>query len=203
MPMADPGDVAPGLRLPIAHPTAVSLRFDSPVLSIVSKSDLFSDQLSSLDSSSPSSSRQTESPTAPQLSVTTMVERLRSAIWGPPSIERTLLIKLDSTILIYFSLLWFLFGINRASYSTAYISGMDQALNFQGKDFNYMNTIFIVTYAVFQIPSTSLLTIAPPRYVFVAANTLWSILTLVTFRVERVWQVFVLNGFEGALSAVC
>jgi len=111
--------------------------------------------------------------------------------------------KLDSTILIYFSLIWFLFGINRASYSTAYISGMDKALNFKGKDYNYMNTIFIVNYAVFQIPSTALLTIAPPRYVFVAANTLWSILTLITFRVEKVWQVFVLNGFEGALSAVC
>ena len=80
---------------------------------------------------------------------------------------------------------------------------MKEALNFQGKQYNYMNTTFIVTYAVFQMPSTSLLTVLPPRYVFVAANTLWSILTLITFRVERVWQVFVLNGFEGALSAIC
>ena len=131
------------------------------------------------------------------------ISRLKTAIWGPPGVERSLLIKLDSTVLVYFSLIWFLFGINRASYSTAYISGMKEALNFQGKQYNYMNTTFIVTYAVFQMPSTSLLTILPPRYVFVAANTLWSILTLITFRVERVWQVFVLNGFEGALSAIC
>ncbi|KIV79645.1 hypothetical protein, variant [Exophiala sideris] len=128
---------------------------------------------------------------------------LKTAIWGPPGVERSLLIKLDSTVLVYFSLIWFLFGINRASYSTAYISGMKEALNFQGKQYNYMNTTFIVTYAVFQMPSTSLLTILRPRYVFVAANTLWAILTLITFRVDRVWQVFVLNGFEGALSAVC
>lgn len=132
-----------------------------------------------------------------------ITDKFLDAIWGPPSTTRTLLIKLDFTVLIYFSLIWFLFGINRASYSTAYISGMDKALNFQGKDFNYMTTIYIVTYAVFQMPSTSLLTIARPKYVFVAANTLWSILTLVTFRVDRVWQVFVLNAFEGALSAIC
>lgn len=131
------------------------------------------------------------------------LSRFKTAIWGAPSADRSLLIKLDFSILIYFSLIWFLFGINRASYSTAYISGMGEALHFHGKDFNYMHTIYIVTYAVFQMPSTALLTIAPPRYVFVAANTLWAILTLVTFRVEHVYQVFVLNAFEGALSAIC
>jgi ACS family pantothenate transporter-like MFS transporter len=52
-------------------------------------------------------------------------------LWGPPSTERSLLIKLDFTLLLYFSIIWFLFGINRASYSTAYISGMKEDLNFQ------------------------------------------------------------------------
>ncbi|KAL1873004.1 hypothetical protein Daus18300_004145 [Diaporthe australafricana] len=127
---------------------------------------------------------------------------LKTAIWGPPSVERSLLIKLDSTILIYFSLIWFLFGINRASYSTAYISGMKEDVGFQGKDFNYMSTIYLVCYAVMQMPSTAALTIIRPRYVFVLANTVWSVLTLITFRVDHVWQVFVLNGFEGAFSAI-
>lgn len=130
------------------------------------------------------------------------LSRLATAIWGPPSVERSLLMKLDSTVLIYFSLIWFLFGINRASYSTAYISGMKEDLNFQGKDFNYMTTIYLVCYAVMQMPSTSALTIVRPKYVFVLANTAWSVLTLITFRVERVWQIFVLNGFEGAFSAI-
>uniref|UniRef100_L2FUF1 Pantothenate transporter n=1 Tax=Colletotrichum fructicola (strain Nara gc5) TaxID=1213859 RepID=L2FUF1_COLFN len=131
-----------------------------------------------------------------------MASRIKTALWGPPSVERSLLIKLDFTVLIYFSVVWFLFGINRASYSTAYISGMKEDLNFQGKDFNYMHTIYLVTYAVFQIPSTSILTIVKPRYVFVAANTVWSVLTLVTFRATHVYQVFILNGFEGAFSAI-
>ncbi|KAF2212836.1 hypothetical protein CERZMDRAFT_67755 [Cercospora zeae-maydis SCOH1-5] len=123
-------------------------------------------------------------------------------LWGPPSTERSLLIKLDFTLLLYFSIIWFLFGINRSSYSTAYISGMKEDLNFQGKDYNYMTTIYLITYAIFQIPSTSLLTVLKPRYVFVAANTIWSVLTLVTFRAEKVWHVFVLNAFEGAFSAI-
>lgn len=62
-----------------------------------------------------------------------MASRIKTALWGPPSVERSLLIKLDFTVLIYFSVVWFLFGINRASYSTAYISGMKEDLNFQGK----------------------------------------------------------------------
>ncbi|KAM3414747.1 hypothetical protein BST61_g9900 [Cercospora zeina] len=123
-------------------------------------------------------------------------------LWGPPSTERSLLIKLDFTLLLYFSIIWFLFGINRSSYSTAYISGMKEDVDFQGKDYNYMTTIYLITYAIFQIPSTSLLTILKPRYVFVAANTIWSVLTLVTFRAEKVWQIFVLNAFEGAFSAI-
>ncbi|KAK2026427.1 major facilitator superfamily transporter [Colletotrichum zoysiae] len=131
-----------------------------------------------------------------------MPSRVADALWGPPSVQRSLLIKLDFTVLIYFSVVWFLFGVNRASYNTAYISGMKEDLHFQGKDFNYMHTIYLVTYAVFQIPSTSVLTVFRPRYVFVAANTVWSVLTLVTFRATHVYQVFILNAFEGAFSAI-
>ena len=130
------------------------------------------------------------------------LSRIKTALWGPPSTERSLLMKLDGTVLVYFSVIWFLFGVNRASYSTAYISGMREDLGFHGRDFNYMSTVFLVFYAVCQVPSTALLTLARPRHVFVAANTVWSVCTLITFRVDRVWQVLVLNGFEGAFSAI-
>lgn len=61
------------------------------------------------------------------------ISKIKTVLWGPSSVERTLVIKLDSTILPYFSLIWFLFGVNRASYSHAYISGMKEDLGFQGK----------------------------------------------------------------------
>lgn len=79
---------------------------------------------------------------------------------------------------------------------------MKEAVGFEGKDYNYMNTVFLVTYAVFQMPATSLLTIARPKYVFVGANVIWSVLTLITFRMDHVYQFFILQAFEGAFSAI-
>jgi ACS family pantothenate transporter-like MFS transporter len=128
--------------------------------------------------------------------------RLRSFLWGNDPKDAALLIKLDFTILPYFSLIWFLFGLSRSSYSSAYISGMKGALDFKGKDFNYLGTTYLVVYAVCQMPGTSLLTILPPRYVFVAANVTWSVLTLITFKMNHVWQIILLNAFEGGFSAI-
>ncbi|KAF1356170.1 putative pantothenate transporter [Delphinella strobiligena] len=65
-----------------------------------------------------------------------------------------------------------------------------------------MNPVFLVTYSVFQMPATSLLTIAPPKYVFVGANVVWSVFTLITFRMDHVYQFFILQAFEGAFSAI-
>ncbi|RAL00168.1 pantothenate transporter [Aspergillus ibericus CBS 121593] len=128
--------------------------------------------------------------------------RLAIWLWGPDPKDRALLAKLDVTLLPYFSLIWFLFGITRASYSSAYISGMKEALGFEGKEYNYMNTAYLVVYAVFQMPGTSLLTVVRPKYVFVAANVTWSILTLITYKMTRAWQVILLNAIEGGFSAV-
>jgi hypothetical protein len=128
--------------------------------------------------------------------------KLKSVLWGDKPEDVSLLIKLDFTILPYFSLIWFLFGLSRSSYGTAYISGMKEDLHFKGKDFNYLNTTYLVVYAVCQMPATSLLTIAPPKYIFVAANVTWSVLTLITFKMDHVWQIIVSNAFEGGFSAV-
>jgi len=127
---------------------------------------------------------------------------LRSFLWGGDPKDAALLIKLDFTILPYFSLIWFLFGLSRSSYGSAYISGMKEALDFKGKDFNYLSTAYLVVYAVCQMPGTSLLTIAKPKYVFVIANVTWSVLTLITFKMNHVWQIILLNALEGGFSAI-
>ncbi|OQE17534.1 hypothetical protein PENSTE_c020G07749 [Penicillium steckii] len=129
-------------------------------------------------------------------------KKLAIWLWGPDKKDRNLLVKLDITLLPYFSLIWFLFGVTRASYNTAYISGMKEALGFQGKEYNYMHTSYLVVYAVCQMPGTSLLTIVRPKYVFVTANVTWSVLTLITCRMTRAWQVILLNAIEGGFSAI-
>ncbi|KAJ5892402.1 pantothenate transporter [Penicillium tannophilum] len=131
-----------------------------------------------------------------------VLTKLAIWLWGPDAKDRALLSKLDVTLLPYFSLIWFLFGITRASYSSAYISGMKEALGFEGKQYNYMNTAYLVVYAVCQIPGTSLLTILRPKYVFVTANLTWSVLTLITYKMTHAWQVIVLNAIEGGFSAI-
>ncbi|CAG8193443.1 unnamed protein product [Penicillium olsonii] len=133
-----------------------------------------------------------------------MAVRTKLAIWlwGPGAKDRALLSKLDVTLLPYFSLIWFLFGVTRASYSSAYISGMKEDLGFQGKEYNYMTTAYLVVYAVCQMPGTSLLTIYRPKYVFVTANVTWSVLTLITYKMKHAWQVIVLNAIEGGFSAI-
>lgn len=73
----------------------------------------------------------TPEPTAKPSGEGISLRKTIAKLWGPPSTERSLLIKLDFTLLLYFSIIWFLFGVNRASYSTAYISGMKEDLNFQ------------------------------------------------------------------------
>jgi ACS family pantothenate transporter-like MFS transporter len=128
--------------------------------------------------------------------------RVKSFLWGSDSKDAALVIKLDFTILPYFSLIWFLFGLSRSSYGSAYISGMKEALNFKGKDYNYLSTTYLIVYAVCQMPGTSLLTIAKPKYVFITANVTWSVLTLITFKMSHVWQIILLNAFEGGFSAI-
>ncbi|KAH8807622.1 pantothenate transporter [Xylogone sp. PMI_703] len=130
------------------------------------------------------------------------LSKLRVWLWGADPKDANLLIKLDFTILPYFSIIWFLFGLSRSCYSSAYISGMREALGFKGKDFNYLNTTYLVVYAACQMPGTSLLTVAPPKYVFVGANVVWSVLTLITFKMQHVWQIILLNAFEGGFSAI-
>ncbi|KAJ5885224.1 pantothenate transporter [Penicillium taxi] len=129
-------------------------------------------------------------------------EKFKIRVWGTDPKDRALVSKLDVTLLPYFSLIWFLFGVTRASYSSAYISGMKEALGFKGKEYNYMSTAYLVVYAVCQMPGTSLLTIARPKYIFVTANVSWSVLTLITYKMTHAYQVIILNAIEGGFSAI-
>jgi ACS family pantothenate transporter-like MFS transporter len=72
---------------------------------------------------------------------------------------------------------------------------MKEALEFKGKDFNYLSTSYLVIYSAFQMPSASFLTIAKQKYVFVTANVTWSVLKLITFKMNLVWQTILLHAF--------
>ncbi|OWP00687.1 permease of the major facilitator superfamily [Marssonina coronariae] len=78
---------------------------------------------------------------------------------------------------------------------------MREDVGFQGKDYNYMSTTYLVVYAVCKMPGTALFTILPPEYVFTTASIAWS-MTLNTFKMNHVRQIIMLNAFEGGFSAI-
>lgn len=124
-------------------------------------------------------------------------------LYGGDKQHAALLAKLDLSLLPYFSLIYFLFNLERSSYAHAYISGMKEDVGFVGKQYNYMNTCFLVGFAVFQAPFTTLLSIFPPRWVFFICNLGWAILTLISFRMNHVYQFYIINLFEGILTSGC
>lgn len=69
--------------------------------------------------------------------------KLREVIWGAPAAtkaERHLLLKIDFFILTYVCLMYWCNYLDRANLNNAYVSGMREALNFQGTDLNKINT---------------------------------------------------------------
>lgn len=129
-----------------------------------------------------------------------MPQKLLHFLYGF-SPDRNLLWKLDLTLVPFFGVMFFLFNMERATYSTAYISGMGEDVGFVGKQYNYMVTCFLVGFAVSQAPFTILLGTTRPKYVFFIANLLWALLTLVSYRLTHVYQFFVVNLLEGIFSS--
>lgn len=69
--------------------------------------------------------------------------KLRQVAWGAPAAtkaERHLILKIDFFILTYVCLMYWSNYLDRANLNNAYVSGMREALNFQGTQLNQVNT---------------------------------------------------------------
>lgn len=56
--------------------------------------------------------------------------------------ERRLLLKLDGLIMVFVFLAYWAKTLDSSSASTAYVSGMKEALNMNGNELNYLNTVY-------------------------------------------------------------
>lgn len=71
------------------------------------------------------------------------LSKLREVVWGKPAAthaERTLLVKLDLVILSFCCLMYWVNYLDRMNLNNAYVSGMKEDLDFQGKQLNVINT---------------------------------------------------------------
>ena len=129
---------------------------------------------------------------------------IRNVLWGvPPSDpkERRYLFKLDTFVLTYVCLLYWVNYLDRANIANAYVSGMREELNLSGKDFNVINTIFYIGYILTMIPHNLILLKIRPRYWLTFCASAWSLLTLGTYKVNYFWQICVIRFIQGTFES--
>ncbi|KAF4763739.1 hypothetical protein HAV15_001512 [Penicillium sp. str.  len=111
--------------------------------------------------------------------------------------ERRLLFKLDSAILTFVSLGYFIKYLDQININNAFVSGMKEDLGMYGNELNYMQTCWTIGYVIGEIPSNILLTRIKPRYWIPAMELLWTVLTMSLSRCNTPTQFYVLRFFVG------
>ena len=150
--------------------------------------------------------------------------KLREIVWGKPAAteaERKLIVKLDTVILSFCCLMYWVNYLDRMNLNNAYVSGMREDLGFHGKQLNVINTsksprsarnikclilpqfllwltwtVFYAGYVVGQIPNNLALQKLPPRIYFPACVIGWGLLTLGTGFVHHPWQIMIIRFFQ-------
>ncbi|EOO00318.1 putative mfs general substrate transporter protein [Phaeoacremonium minimum UCRPA7] len=127
-------------------------------------------------------------------------------IWHPKgtsSSEKKLLFKIDFFILTYGCLAYFAKWLDQANLSNAYVSGMKEDLEMFGTEFNLATTCFQVGQILGPIPANILLTWIPPRMLLPGLEFIWAILTIGTYAVTSVHQLYPIRFFIGFLEGSC
>ncbi|EEH44829.1 uncharacterized protein PADG_01118 [Paracoccidioides brasiliensis Pb18] len=111
--------------------------------------------------------------------------------------EAALLRKIDFFILTFCCLMYFANYLDRSNLNNAYVSGMKEDLNFQGKQLNLINTIFTVGYILGQVPSNLALIYFKPRIFFPCMMLFWGGLTMITAAVKNPQSIMAIRFFLG------
>ncbi|ROW06049.1 hypothetical protein VMCG_04488 [Cytospora schulzeri] len=119
---------------------------------------------------------------------------------GVPTSEKKLLFKIDCAILTYGCLAYFAKWLDQSNLSNAYVSGMKEDLNMVGTDYNLATTCFSVGQIIGPIPANLLLTWVPPRILLPGLELIWALLTIGTYAVKNVNQLYPLRFFIGFLE---
>lgn len=90
--------------------------------------------------------------------------------------------------------------IPEANLSNAYVSGMKEDLQMYSNEYNTATTLFLIGSIIGGIPSNVLITYLPPRYILPGCEFLWGILTLFTYKVTSVQQLYALRFLLGLLE---
>ncbi|CDK26101.1 unnamed protein product [Kuraishia capsulata CBS 1993] len=115
--------------------------------------------------------------------------------------EQKLIFKVDTFIMSYCCVSYFMNYLDRTAFSNAYATGMKEELGLVGNQYTVINTCLTVGYIIAQIPHALLLQIIPPRYYFPANQVLWGICTMCTAACKTYPQVCAARFFLGIFES--
>ncbi|MCJ1419397.1 hypothetical protein MMC32_005752 [Xylographa parallela] len=111
--------------------------------------------------------------------------------------ERRFLFKLDSALITFACLGYFIKYLDQANVNNAFVSGMKEDLSLNGNQLNYMTTAWTVGYVIGEVPSNILLTRIRPSVWIPSMEVLWTILTMLLCRCNSASQLYALRFLVG------
>ncbi|RKK51881.1 hypothetical protein BFJ67_g5839 [Fusarium oxysporum f. sp. cepae] len=115
--------------------------------------------------------------------------------------EKSLVRKLDFTLLPMVWLLYFFNYLDRNNIAQARLSSFEQDLGLKGNQFNVAVSILNVGYMLMQLPSNMLLTRTRPSMYIPAWTALWSIVSAATAGAGTYTHLIVIRFFLGIAEA--
>lgn len=124
--------------------------------------------------------------------------------WYPshyPAEERKLLRKMDTFLLTFTCIAFFLKWLDQSNVNNAYVSGMKEELELNGNEYSLFPAFYNVGYIICQIPS--LLILSRPQYsrwFLPTMEVAWAILTFAQSRVSKAADIYGTRFLLGVLE---
>ncbi|KAM0820933.1 putative Major facilitator superfamily (MFS) profile domain-containing protein [Seiridium cardinale] len=121
--------------------------------------------------------------------------------WDLPADQRKLLFKVDSFVLTFASIGYFLKNLDQTNVSNAFLSGMEEDLQMFGNELVTSTSIWTVGYVIGQVPFNLLLTRVSPRWVIPSLEVGWGIATICTASVQSYQALYALRFLVGLFES--
>ncbi|KAH3903524.1 probable Probable transporter SEO1 [Saccharomycodes ludwigii] len=124
--------------------------------------------------------------------------------WFGPDVstaEKKLILKLDILLSFYSLLAYWVKYLDTTNLNNAYVSGMQQELNFKGNDLVHVQVMYTIGNIIFQLPFLFYLNKIPLNYLLPVLDLCWSLLTIGAAYVNSVNHLKAIRFFIGAFEA--
>ncbi|RLV83597.1 Pantothenate transporter liz1 [Meyerozyma sp. JA9] len=115
--------------------------------------------------------------------------------------DKILALKIDLFVLTYVCLSCFIKNLDQTNVRNAYVSGLGTDLKFNGTQYNYVSTWWLIGYIVGSLPWQIVLCYVRPSLLLPGLELAWSIVTIATCKVKSVHAFYGLRFLIGFFEA--